>query len=69
MEGSNPTISNGTLSQKWSFFIYLNFIKMGKTRDIGVLLNFQKQTKQQQNRELIAITKVIAGQGLAFRRE
>ena len=47
----------------------LNFIKMGKTRDIGVLLNFQKQTKQQQNRELIAITKVIAGQGLAFRRE
>ena len=42
---------------------------MGKTGDIGVLLNFQKQTKQQQNRELIAITKSIDVQGLAFRGE
>ena len=55
------------------FEIILNFVKMNKIRDIGVLLNSQKQTEQQQSRlclsTMIAVIMIFAKHGLAFRKE
>ena len=51
----------------------MNFVKMNKIRDNGVLLNSQKQTEQQQSRQylskVISVIEIFASYGLAFRKE